>query len=197
VYALPVLPVLLHGVALYSLHEMQNAIFAWVAVFLMPPLYYLLFITLSALEQYQTLPSHVGRIILNLLTLFTAFVGFTYAFQSAMTVWVGMIFVFVFSWFLTVQALLWWSNANVRYSVFYATLLSFLMSLVYLSLFLWPLGYLVTGLMMLLAFYVLIGMVQNYFKKSLQTSVVAEHIIVAGLMTLLILSQVHWIPLFQ
>ena len=64
--------------------------------------------------------------------------------------------------------------------------------MLYLSLYLWPMGYLVTGMMMMVGHYVLSGVMRSYFRKKLTISVAFEHVLVSLMVLGLILFNVDW-----
>ncbi len=197
VYALPILPVLLYGAMLFFLHEIRLMLFAWAWVIADIPLFYLMFITQSALERYQSLPTHVGRVVLNILSLFTGYMGYSFLFNQGFPIWLLMGLVFGFTALIGLQAMLWWNSGNVRYSLFYAAFTAFWQSVLALLLCLWPVGHFVLGVIMLIGLYLLMGLIQNYFKKTLTRYVVIEHLVVTMMMLIFILSQVVWIPHFD
>lgn len=194
VYALLILPLVLYGGLLFFLRQIAYGTMAWLIVSSCLPLFYLLFISLSALEQYRLLPNHVARILLNIFTLLTGYITYALVLQLDLPVFLGVIITFFLSTLIFFQGIFWWSNASLRYSTFYALVASILMSVLYLTLSFWPLSFLITGFSMMLAQYILMGVIQNYFKKNLSLRIVLELVAISILSLFTILSQVNWLP---
>ncbi|HNT29868.1 MAG TPA: hypothetical protein PKL83_02860 [bacterium] len=192
-YALLIQPVLLYSGTAYFLRQASSPLLPVVGFFGMI-VFYLLFISLSALELYRRLPNHVGRIILNVFSLVTGYIYYSYLFQLDVHLALGVGIAFIVSFLLFFQSIFWWSSAHISYSVLYACLAAFLLSMLFFCLFFWPLGYLVTGFVMLIGQYFLTGIIQQYFKKNLTRAVVIEHAVVSLGMLAIILLQVRWLP---
>jgi len=193
-YALLILPVILYSGLLVFLRQLGPGIVAYSLIIVSMPVFHLLFLSLSALGCYSSLPNHVGRLILNVISLLAGYVGYVWLFKFDPPLLAGLGIVFVISSLLFLQGIFWWSNANIPYSIFYSALSGLLLTMLYFGLFFWPLGYLVTGFVMLLGQYVLMGIIQQYFKKNLTRSVVIEHIVVSLILVTAILMQATWIP---
>jgi|GEM_PF-4191768 len=193
-YALLILPVILYSGLMAFLRQLGPSLLSFGLIAVSIPVFYLLFLSLSALGCYSALPNHVGRLILNVMSLLAGYIGYVWLFKLTPPLAGGLGIMFVISFLLFLQGIFWWSNANMPYSIFYSCLSALLLSMLYFGLYFWPLGYLVTGFVMLLGQYILMGIIQQYFKKNLTRAVVMEHVTVGVVLLAAIIVQATWIP---
>lgn len=211
VYSLFLLPIVLYVGGMFFLQGLVNgdSTFFWefrrmstldgtirLLLVVLPTslVFYLLFISIHAIDLYRHLPYHVARIILNVFTLMAAYVVFIFIYQFPFSIALRPVIVYLASWLLFFQGLFWWSNGSIRYSLYYSSFNSLLLSMLSVTVSLWPFGYLVTGFMMMLALYVLLGITQHYFKRTLTWMVVGEHLALSIFLMAALLSQTRWMP---
>lgn len=211
VYSLFILPLVLYAGAMFFLHglvasqeqywlqlEFDSLLADFARLLLLSsllvPIFYILFISIHALDEYRKLDNHVARLILNVYTLLAGYVMFIFIYQFDFSFPVRLVLVFGSGWLLFFQGLFWWSNGSFRYSIFYSTFNALLLCMLSLPVSLWPFGYLITGFMMMLGLYVLLGITQHYFGKQLSWAVALEHIIVSIGLIVFLLSQTQWFP---
>jgi len=190
-YSLFALPATAYVALWFFLDTVTHAPFVWGITILSFPFFYALLLSLSALERYRRVTGHVSRILLSAFAVLTAYVAYTVILLQP-ALWQGMVLTFVVSFLLLVNALLRWSGSDARRTLFYTSLLSFFLVLIYTCLFFWPMGHLVTALVMMLAYYGLTGVVRHGLRNVLMREVLLEHLLVIIAVLVWVLINTDW-----
>jgi hypothetical protein len=193
-YASFILPVALYTSLLFFLREFFSTGITLILAGLSIPIWYLLFLSLSALEKYHKLPTHIGRVILNLLTLVAGYIGTSIIYRYHLPPWLIVSSVWLLMWLLFFQSMLWWTSGNFPYAIFYAVTAATIEASCSIPLILWPTGYLLAGFVLLLIQYNLMGIIQQYFKRELTTRILVEYLLVTAVVVFIVFSQTDWFP---
>jgi hypothetical protein len=101
---------------------------------------------------------------------------------------------FLFATTLVSFQYFWLLKKDVRMVWSYSLVLGLIMTEIAWVVNFWPFGYLTTGVITLIFYYVFWDLVHNSFVGSLTKKRVAVNLIFFGLLTTLVLMSAHWLP---
>lgn len=158
--------------------------------------YYFMNIAFYRLKLYAKDKTAIGIIGAAMITTAFLFYSAIYGFylNFAVSLWILMIIFALITFFITFQYLNI-INKNKKEVFKYSLILAFIMLEIVWVINFWPFGYLTTGVIALIFYYVLWDIVVGHFLKELSKKRILVNIIFFGIMIVLILATSRWLPL--
>lgn len=150
---------------------------------------------LQDLRGYNALPHSFSRIVLYSITLLVGYLFYLVFYFLPMTTWLQIILLFGFATLLFFQATLWWSRKQLAASTIFALCCAFIMTELFWVIDYLPHDYAVLALLLLIIQHMLMGLVQHFFKQTLNT-VIVEYIVVPLTLLGIILTFSQWMPTY-
>ncbi len=155
-------------------------------------LFYIICLNLNLNKEKYIL----GYNLLIFTTLFSSFLIFSaiwafYLYFDTFLPWMVMILIFLVSFLLIYQAL-FLSERICIHLWLYALIASLILAETAWALIFWPTGYLISGIILAVIFYIFWGLISHYFEETLTKRVVLEYIILGTIVLIIILRSTPW-----
>jgi hypothetical protein len=157
--------------------------------------YYFIHLALYRLRGYQKDQTAHGIVAAGSMATIFLFYALCYGIylNFAIPLWVLMSLLMVFTTLISFQ-FLWLINENKKNVLNYSLVLGFVMAEIIWILNFWPFGYLTTGVITLIFYYVLWDMVQCHFSNELSKRRIVTNMVFFGILIALVLSSTRWLP---
>ncbi|EKE19768.1 MAG: hypothetical protein ACD_8C00110G0001 [uncultured bacterium] len=157
--------------------------------------YYFLHIALYRLRTCETDKTARGIISAGSVSTIFLFYAMSYGIylNFAIPLWILMGMLMIVTVLVSLQYL-WLINNDSKIVLNYSLVLGFVMAEIIWILNFWPFGYLTTGVISLIFYYVFWDLVQRHFLSELSKRRVVANVIIFGLLTALVLSSTRWLP---
>lgn len=157
--------------------------------------YYFLHIALYRLRTCETDKTARGVISAGSVSTIFLFYAMSYGIylNFAIPLWILMGMLMIVTVLVSLQYL-WLINSDSKIVLNYSLVLGFVMAEIIWILNFWPFGYLTTGVISLIFYYVFWDLVQRHFLCELSKRRVVANVIIFGLLTALVLSSTRWLP---
>ena len=157
--------------------------------------YYFFHIALYRLHSYQK--DKTARSIVAAANVATIFLFYAMAYgiylNFAISLWILMVTLMLVTVLLSFQYF-WLINDNKKNVLNYSLVLGFSMAEIVWILNFWPFGYLTTGVISLIFYYVFWDLIQCHFFDLLSKKRVVSNMIIFGILVALVLSSTRWLP---
>jgi len=164
-------------------------------IFLASIFYYLILLGINRLKEYKLDQTARGMIMAGTVaTIFFCFaVSYGFYLNFLIPLWVLMIDYFIITIFISFQYF-----SIIQKDVFkvwtYSLILSLAMLEIVWALNYWPFGYLTTGVISLILYYVLWDLIQSYFLNLLSRKRVMANMTFFSLVIIMVLLSAKWLP---
>lgn len=159
-------------------------------------LYYLILLGLSRLKEYAA--DQTARGMLMATTVATIFFSFSSAYgiylNFLIPLWILMLTYFVITIFVSLQYF-FIIEKNSQKIWTYCLLLSLIMTEIIWTMNFWPFGYLTTGVISLILYYVLWDLMQSYFLNLLSKKRVVVNMTFFSVIIIVVLLSAKWLPI--
>lgn len=158
--------------------------------------YYFLHIALYRLRSYEKDKTARGIIAAGSVATIFLFNATAYGIylNFAISLWVLMAMLMLVTVLVSFQYF-WLINENAKNVLNYSLVLGFVMAEIVWVLNFWPFGYLTTGVISLIFYYVFWDLVQSYFLNELSKRRIVKNMIFFGALVALVLSSTRWLPI--
>ena len=157
--------------------------------------YYLIHISLYRLNVYYKDETARGIIAAGSISTFFLFYAMSYGIYLNFNIplWI-LILVLTFVTMLVSFQYFWLINENKKNVLNYSLVLGLVMAEIVWVLNFWPFGYLTTGVITLIFYYVFWDLVKSHFLDELSKRRVVTNMIFFGFLVALVLSSTRWLP---
>lgn len=157
--------------------------------------YYFLHIALYRLRTCETDKTARGVVSAGSVSTIFLFYATCYGIylNFAISLWILMMMLMAVTVLVSFQYF-WLINDDKKNVLNYSLVLGFIMAEIVWILNFWPFGYLTTGVISLIFYYVFWDLVQRHFLDELSKRRVIANIVIFGLLTALVLSSTRWLP---
>lgn len=157
--------------------------------------YYFLHIALYRLRCYEGDKTAKGIVAAGSVSTIFLFYAVAYGvyLNFAISLWILMMSLMAVTFFVTYQYLLL-INENKKIVLNYSMVLGFVMAEIVWILNFWPFGYLTTGVISLIFYYVFWDIIQRHFLDELSKRRVIANMLIFGLLITLVLTSTRWLP---
>jgi hypothetical protein len=158
--------------------------------------YYFLHIALYRLRNYQKDKTARGIIAAGSVAAIFLFNATAYGIylNFAISLWILMGMLMLVTVLVSFQYF-WLINDDMKNVLNYSLVLGFVMAEIVWVLNFWPFGYLTTGVISLIFYYVFWDLIQCHFLNALSKKRVVVNMLVFGLLVALVLSSTRWLPI--
>jgi len=158
---------------------------------------YLIFLGIFRIREYAS--DQTGRAMIAAGTAAAIFFAFSSSYgiylNFLVPLWILMLVYFLITIFLSFQYLALIKEDRVKIWTYSLILSLIMMEIIWTQSF-WPFGYLTTGVISLILYYVLWDLTQGYFLNLLSRKRVAANLIILSLATIMVLLSAKWLPIF-
>lgn len=178
------------------LYFVQSRNQQYVLILLASIAYYLVHISLYRLNVYYKDETARGIIAAGSISTFFLFYAMAYGIYLNFNIplWI-LILVLTFVTMLISFQYLWLINENKKNVLNYSLVLGLIMAEIVWVLNFWPFGYLTTGVITLIFYYVFWDLVRSHFLDELSKKRVVANMIFFGFLVALVLSSTRWLPI--
>ena len=157
--------------------------------------YYFIHLALYRLRSCTTDKTARGIIAAGSVATIFLFYAAAYGiyFNFAIALWILMIILMPITTLISFQYF-WLINDNKKNVLNYSLVLGFAMTEIVWVLNFWPFGYLTTGVITLIFYYVFWDLVQCHFLHNLSKKKVIINMVLFGILLVLVLSSTRWLP---
>lgn len=157
--------------------------------------YYFIHLAFYRLRSCQTDKTAFGIIAAGSLATIFLFYSTSYGIylNFAIPLWLLMATMMLVTSFVSFQYL-WLIDENKRNVLNFSLVLGFVVTEIVWVLNFWPFGYLTTGVINLIFYYIFWDLVQSHFTGSLTKLRIVTNVIIFGLLVALVLSSTRWLP---
>ncbi|MDD5083367.1 MAG: hypothetical protein PHT88_00320 [Candidatus Moranbacteria bacterium] len=158
--------------------------------------YYLAFLGIYRLRYYErdkTARGMVSFVVMATMFLFYASIYGLYL-NFAVPIWGFMLAYCAVTALLSYQYFLLFDQTQTRRVRIYSLILGLSMAEVAWIINFWPFGYLTTGVVVLMFYYILWDLVQSYFLKDLSKKRIFVHLVLFGFLIGMVLTSTRWVP---
>lgn len=190
------IPVILAMSAMSLLYFVQSIKQQHLLIALGTGAYYFLHIALYRLRACET--DKTARGIMAAASVSTIFLFYATSYgiylNFVIPLWILMVSLMIVTVLVSLQYF-WLISEDKKNVLNYSLVLGFVMAEIVWILNFWPFGYLTTGVISLIFYYVFWDLVQCHFLDNLSKRRVATNMIVFGFLTALVLSSTRWLPI--
>lgn len=189
------IPVLLVVSNLGLLYFVQSQSQKQILILIGSAVYYSLHIALYRLRSYDR--DKTARAIVAAGSVSTVFLFYATSYgiylNFAISLWIPMSVFMLVTVLISLQYF-WLINDNKKNVLNYSLVLGFLMAEIVWILNFWPFGYLTTGVISLIFYYVFWDIVQRHFLNELSKKRIVLNMVLFGFLVSLVLSSTRWLP---
>jgi hypothetical protein len=158
--------------------------------------YYLVHISLYRLHVYYKDATARGIIAAGSISTFFLFYAMSYGIylNFDISLWILILVLTSVTVLISFQYF-WLINENKKNVLNYSLILGLIMAEIIWVLNFWPFGYLTTGVITLIFYYVFWDLVRSYFLNELSKKRVVANMIFFGFLVTLVLSSTRWLPI--
>ena len=178
------------------LYFVQSRNQQYVLIILAAIAYYLVHICLYRLHVYYKDETARGIIAAGSIATFFLFYAMSYGIYLNFDIplWVLIVVLTSVTILISFQYL-WLINENKKNVLNYSLILGLIMAEIIWVLNFWPFGYLTTGVITLIFYYVFWDLVRSYFLDELSKKRVITNMVFFGILVALVLSSTRWLPI--
>lgn len=157
--------------------------------------YYFIHLALYRLRAYSKDKTSRGIVAAGSVATIFLFYATSYGIylNFAISLWVLMLVLMIVTMMLSFQYF-WLINDDKKNVLNYSLILGFVMAEIVWILNFWPFGYLTTGVITLIFYYVFWDLTQCHFQGDLSKKRVVSNMVFFGLLVALVLSSTRWLP---
>lgn len=177
-------------------HLIDKVIDKQIFVFLSAIFYY--FLLLGVYRTNKSIGDQTARAVMSMVLMATLFLFFSASYgiylNFKISSWILMIFYFINTAIISYQYFVTIEDRKKITVLIYSLVLGFAMLEMGWIVNFWPFGYLTTGFVLLMFYYILWDLIQNYFMENLSKKKVFINLIFFITMSLIVLYSSRWLP---